>query len=159
MPQSIDNFLCTDLVTIEADASLAALEARLDRPIDYGVPVVTAGGRLRGVINPTDILRASMQLGTRARHIPASEFCHRVRACLSSNSSLRRAQRLILTRDLDSLLVLDTARRVVGIIFRSDLERHGLVPNRNSRWRRPMRHPDTAHHDSDRELFIEDQRD
>lgn len=155
MPHSLAEFVCTDLVVIGADDSLATLEARLDRPVDYGVPVIGECGYLHGVIHPTDILRISMQLGSRARTLRASEFCHRVRGCLSNDTSLRRARRMLLTRDLDSLLIIDSMRRVVGILFRRDLERDGLLPRRITHWRRPMRHPDVARHDGTRQLFSE----
>ena len=155
MRHSISEFVCTDLVTIGADDSLATLESRLDRPVDYGVPVVGEQGQLHGIIHPTDVLRISMQLGSRARNLPASEFCHRVRGCLPTDTSMRRARRMLLTRDLDSLLVIDDRRRVVGILYRRDLEIDGLLPARIARWRRPMCHPDSSRHDSARRLFTD----
>lgn len=157
MHRSISQFLHTDLIVIEADASLGSLEARLDRPVDYGVPVVGAGGQLRGVITPTDLLRVNIQAGASAQDMPARSVCRRIRASLTPDASLRRAQRLMLTRDLDSILVMDSARHLVGMIFRCDLEQLGLLPARSVRWRRPTQAPSGRRSTETRRSLYKDQ--
>lgn len=155
MGRSLAEFVCTDLVTIEEDASIATLETRLDRPVDYGVPVVGRQGRLCGVVAPIDLLRLGMQVGSEAQEWQVNSVCRRNCRQVSEQVNLRRVRRLMLTRDLDSLLVTDSSRRLVGIVFRADLERCGLLPRRVANWRRPLSPPRSTAAKPERRLFAE----
>lgn len=141
MPHHLDDFICPDVLTIDVDDSLKTLFAGMAQPVDHGIPVVNDDGCVSGVIMPQDLLRLHLQNGSRADEMPAHAVCRRTRVLLSINASLRRARRLFLTRDLDSLLVIDRCRRLAGIIFRVDLERTGLLPERRFRWRQPLSRP------------------
>ncbi|MEA2488311.1 MAG: chloride channel protein family [Acidobacteriota bacterium] len=106
-----------EVVTVRADASIEALRAL--SATHQGFPVIDADGTLLGVVTRRDFLDPP------AGAVRAADLVTRPPAVVFDDNTLREAADLMVREDVGRLPVVtrDHARRVVGILTRSDLLR------------------------------------
>lgn len=106
------------VITVHADDSCRrAVQLFLDNAVDV-LPVVSDGKRLVGIISQTDLIFKS-NLHRRVREVATMEV-----VSVPENCTIDKAIRLLQTRKLRSIPVVDPRHRVVGIIGRRDILGH-----------------------------------
>jgi CBS domain-containing protein len=136
----IAEIMTTDVTTIGPSASLKeAAELMLERRIS-GLPVVSPGGEVLGVISETDILfkertREVRKQGLLTRRALADEESLKLTArtvgaamtmpalTIGADRPVSEAATMMLERHVNRLPVVDTELRLVGLVTRSDLVR------------------------------------
>jgi CBS domain-containing protein len=119
----VEGVMSRQIVFIIEGVPMAEAQA-LAMQYDYNAfPVVTADGRLVGVLTKGDILRAA-RAGLRdaaAWQAPVSRFMARGVLALRPADSLETAVDHLVESGLRSLPVIDGESRVVGMVSRNDL--------------------------------------
>jgi CBS domain-containing protein len=119
----VEEVMSRRIVFIIEGVPMAEAQA-LAMQYDYNAfPVVTANGRLVGVLTKGDILRAARD-GLRNRAVwqaPVSRFMARGVLALRPGDSLETAVDHLVDSGLRSLPVIDADSRVVGVVSRNDL--------------------------------------
>jgi CBS domain-containing protein/RimJ/RimL family protein N-acetyltransferase len=106
------------VITVRAgDSCRQAVQLFLDNAVDV-LPVVSDANKLLGIISQTDLIFKS-NLHRRVCEVATMEV-----VSLHENCTLDKAIRLLQTRKLRSLPVVDARHRVVGIIGRRDILAH-----------------------------------
>jgi CBS domain-containing protein len=115
-----------DVRTISPDATVAELvQAMADSRVS-GLPVVTPGGRVVGVVSATDVLQAGAeQDDARARqvlfeHRTVSDLMTRDPYVIQPDADVREAAKHMLYADVRRLFVEDQGR-LVGVISQTDI--------------------------------------
>jgi CBS domain-containing protein len=139
MPTIVKDVMSTHPVSVPETASFKELAARFRQ---YGVsafPVVDGGGRIVGVVSAADLLakeafddgddglrglitsivhRKALQ---KAGAVTAADLMTSPAVTIAPDDTVEHAARLMYTRRLRRLPVIDAASRVVGIISRTDV--------------------------------------
>ena len=113
----------TEPVVLDAGESLDSASERLWRARLHGAPVVTAGGRLAGVLSVHD-LQSAGQAGLPGS-TPVGEVATREPLTAFPDDSLADALRQMGARDVARLPVVarDDPGRLVGVLYRTDVAR------------------------------------
>jgi len=102
----------------ETDSALSGLKVLVQNEIS-GAPVVSADGRLVGIVTEFDLLLAINHVG---EHVPISRIMTRDILFVEPDAELEEARRLILDRQFRRLPVV-SENKLVGIIARRDILR------------------------------------
>jgi CBS domain-containing protein len=118
----VRDLMTTGVASIDGDDSLSSA-ARMMWECDCGVIPVTRGGRVLGVITDRDICMASW-----IRNQPLSELCvsdsmSRELFSCSPDDNVSVAERLMQSRQIRRLPVIDKAGHLVGILSLADIVR------------------------------------
>lgn len=120
----VGNLMTVDPVVIDADAPASEAERLLKTYRVTGLPVVT-NGAATGVISQTDLVvaRSSALISgnwerTRVRHLMTAPA-----ATIRAGTSLQRAARLMVTRHIHRLVVIEDEDVPIGILSSLDLLR------------------------------------
>lgn len=115
-----------DVKTIEADAPVTELVQMLADYHVSGLPVVTTGGRLVGVVSATDVLRANADeddAEARARmfdEMTVRDLMTRDPHVIALDADVREAAQTMLYADVRRLFVKD-GDSLVGVISQTDI--------------------------------------
>jgi len=112
-----DAMNCSVITVHAEDSCRQAVQVFLDNAVDV-LPVVGDGKKLLGIISQTDLIFKS-NLHRRVCEVATMEV-----VSLHENCTLDKAIRLLQTRKLRSIPVVDARHRVVGIIGRRDILAH-----------------------------------
>ncbi len=111
-------------ITITPDATLGEAQALMTQNHISGIPVVTADGKLVGILTNRDV-RFADNPGQPVRELMTSENL----ATVSEGVSQEEAQRLLHQRRIEKLLVVDDAYLCIGLITVKDIEKAVLNPD------------------------------
>ncbi|HSN78599.1 MAG TPA: DUF190 domain-containing protein [Anaerolineae bacterium] len=136
----VADMMHTDVVTVKADESVAsAIQIMTERNIKR-LPVVDGAGRLIGMVSRVDVLRAMAQpqvgeLPQRAaspgQHVTVSEIMTSEVPTVSADMPLNNVVDLLLGAAQRRVVVVDSQRRVLGIITDGDLIRRASAGERS----------------------------
>ena len=84
----------------------------------HHLPVVE-GDRVLGIVAERDLLLAAANFGS--AEVPVGEIMRGSAVCVSENSDLKQAARLLVVNHIGSLPVLNTRKVLVGIITETDI--------------------------------------
>lgn len=135
----IRDVMTTDVLTVESDTSLKEVAAALAEHHISGVPVMSASGRLLGVVSEGDILMKEVPVerrGVLARLLhphtahdiaklgarTAGQAMTSPAITIDPDASLPEAAKLMVTRQINRLPVVENGQ-LVGIVTRADLVR------------------------------------
>ncbi|MES2989707.1 MAG: IMP dehydrogenase [Pseudomonadota bacterium] len=111
-------------ITMAPSGTLADARALMQRHKISGIPVVEEGGKLVGILTNRDV-RFAENPGQ-----PVSELMtHDNLATVSTGVGKEEARRLLHSRRIEKLLVVDEAYRCVGLITVKDIEKAVNYPN------------------------------
>ncbi|MBB4097678.1 IMP dehydrogenase [Sphingomonas kyeonggiensis] len=111
-------------ITIAPNGTLAEARALMAQHKISGVPVVEASGKLAGILTNRDV-RFAERLDQPVAELMTHENLVTVRAGVSSEE----ARRLLHSRRIEKLLVVDDAYRCVGLITVKDIEKAVNYPS------------------------------
>jgi H+/Cl- antiporter ClcA/CBS domain-containing protein len=116
----VRDFASRNVLTLNADDTLGGARTWLETDVrgaaHHGFPVIDGEGRALGVLTRRDLLDPS-----RPADAPLRSLLHRPLAVALEGNSLREAADHMVREGVGRLLILDGARRVAGILTRSDL--------------------------------------
>ena len=116
--------MVVDPITIRPDATLGEARAMMEASRISGIPVVEKDGRLVGILTNRDV-RFAANPGQ-----PVSELMTRDNlATVRPGASQDEARRLLHSRRIEKLLVVDDDYRCVGLITVKDMEKAVSFPN------------------------------
>jgi len=126
MHACVRDVMTTAVIAARADMSCADLAAMLREHRVSGFPVVDDEGIVVGVVSESDLLaRQAGRKPHRKRHAAAEPVAADVMswppATIGPDETVRHAARLMYTRRLRRLPVVDHRGRLLGIVTRSDL--------------------------------------
>ena len=84
----------------------------------HHLPVVE-GDRVVGIVAERDLLLAAANFGS--AEVPVAEIMHGSPVCVSENADLKQAARLLVSKHIGSLPVLNNRKALVGIITETDI--------------------------------------
>jgi IMP dehydrogenase len=111
-------------ITIRPDQTLADARALMERHNISGIPVTEAGGRLVGILTNRDV-----RFAENPRQPVAELMTHENLVTVGPGVSQEEARRLLHQRRIEKLLVVDDARRCIGLITVKDIEKAVAYPN------------------------------
>jgi CBS domain-containing protein len=120
---SVETVMTRRVVLILEDIPMSEVRA-IAVQYDYnGFPIVTREGRLVGMITKGDLLRVTLAAFTDPGvwGQPVSTWMAHGVLALRAGDSLRTAAEHMVTTGLRSLPVIDSDRRVIGVLSRNDL--------------------------------------
>lgn len=129
---TVGDMMSTDLFTALPDDSIQTLKDVMDWRSIRHVPIVDDGGRLLGLVSQRDILRISVsalagidrQEAERLyRGIPLAEVMGRNVKTVRADATLAEAASLMVEHKFGCLPVVDSDRKLVGILTESDFVR------------------------------------
>ena len=122
----VKDVMTTEVIAARADASWADLAAVLHEHRISGFPVVDGEGVVVGVVSESDLL--ARQASARARRkqadparLTAADLMSWPPATIGPDETVRHAARLMYSRKLRRLPVVDHRGRLLGIVTRADL--------------------------------------
>jgi IMP dehydrogenase len=111
-------------ITIHPDATLGEAQALMQLHRISGIPVVDAGGRLVGILTNRDVRFAENPLQP-VRELMTTENL----ATVPLGTGQEEARRLLHSRRIEKLLVVDDAFHCIGLITVKDIEKAVNYPN------------------------------
>jgi CBS domain-containing protein len=127
----VGDLMTRDVGTCLASDSLNDV-ARIMWERDCGcVPVVDEGGTVVGMITDRDVCMAAYTQGRRLMYMTVGSAVSKHVVTIGESESLQRAEELMRDAQVRRLPVVDSARRLVGLLSLSDLARH--VPEHGNR--------------------------
>jgi CBS domain-containing protein len=124
----VEKLMTRNVASCRADESLAAA-ARLMWDCDCGaLPVVSAEGHVIGMITDRDICMATWMESRPPSAIPVAQAMSREVYTCTPGQSITAAERLMRSRQVRRLPVVDGERRLVGILSLADLVRESERP-------------------------------
>ena len=111
-------------ITIAPDATLAQAQALMAQHRISGIPVVEADGRLVGILTNRDVRFAGNPRQPVAELMTRDDL-----AVVPADVGQDDARRLLHSRRIEKLLVVDEAYRCVGLITVKDMEKAVTYPN------------------------------
>ena len=84
----------------------------------HHLPVVD-GERLVGIVAERDLLLAAANFGS--SEVPVGEIMRGPAICVSESADLKQAARLLVTKHIGSLPVIDSRKQLVGMITETDI--------------------------------------
>jgi IMP dehydrogenase len=111
-------------ITIPPEATLGEARALMEANRISGIPVVEAGGKLVGIVTNRDV-RFADNPKQPVRELMTHENLATVRAGVSQDE----ARRLLHSRRIEKLLVVDEAFRCIGLVTVKDMERAVTYPD------------------------------
>jgi IMP dehydrogenase len=111
-------------ITIHPDATLGEAQALMQLHRISGIPVVDAGGRLVGILTNRDVRFAENPLQP-VRELMTTENL----ATVPHGPGQEQARRLLHSRRIEKLLVVDDAFHCIGLITVKDIEKAVNYPN------------------------------
>ena len=133
---NVGELMTRDVRTCTASDSLNDT-ARIMWEGDCGcVPVVEKDGTVVGMITDRDICMAAYTQGRCLTHMTVGDVASKNVVTIGQDESLRRAEELMRDAQVRRLPVVDSARRLVGLLSLADLARR--VPDLSDRARGPL---------------------
>jgi CBS domain-containing protein len=122
----VKDVMTAEVIAVGPDASYADLAAMLRKHRISGFPVVDGEGIVVGVVSESDLLAsqaASRPLKKRASAtgLTAADLMTRPPVTIGPDEQVRRAARLMYSRKVRRLPVVDHRGRLVGILTRADV--------------------------------------
>jgi IMP dehydrogenase len=111
-------------ITISPDATLGQAQAIMAANRISGIPVVEASGKLVGIVTNRDV-----RFATNPNQPVRELMTHENLATVPLGTSGDEARRLLHARRIEKLLVVDDARRCIGLITVKDIEKAVTFPN------------------------------
>jgi IMP dehydrogenase len=111
-------------ITISPDATLGEARALMEANRISGIPVVEAGGKLVGIVTNRDV-RFADNPKQPVRELMTHENLATVKAGVSQDE----ARRLLHSRRIEKLLVVDDKFRCIGLVTVKDMERAVTYPD------------------------------
>ncbi len=111
-------------ITIEPDATLGEAQALMTQNRISGIPVVDKAGKLCGILTNRDV-RFADNPAQPVRELMTAENL----ATVSEGVTQEEARRILHTRRIEKLLVVDAAYNCVGLITVKDIEKAVLNPD------------------------------
>ncbi|MDF2382347.1 IMP dehydrogenase [Nostoc ellipsosporum NOK] len=105
-------------ITIAPDGTLAEARALMAQHKISGVPVVEASGRLAGILTNRDV-----RFAERPDQLVSELMTHENLVTVRAGVAQEEARRLLHSRRIEKLLVVDDAYRCVGLITVKDIEK------------------------------------
>ena len=120
---TVGEVMQTDYATVNDTDSLTAAAEVFARTRHHGLPVVTAGGELAGIVTIQDLDRAQTEHAGEA--LTVGQICTRDLLVAYPDESIGAALRRMGARDVGRLPVVarDNARQLLGMLRRTDLVR------------------------------------
>lgn len=118
---TVADVMTRELVTVEAETPFKAC-ADLMRIHRVSALPVMSSGRLIGIVSESDLMRTVTDGGRRAA-VAARDVMTRDVVTVAQNATVAAAARLMFERGVKRLPVLDSARRLVGIVSTQDVLR------------------------------------
>lgn len=88
------------------------------------VPVIDEAGDVIGLLTDRDALMCALRLGKRLADVPVAEACSRTVICCEAEDTLERAEMLMRVNHVRRLPVVESRRRLSGVVSLTDLARH-----------------------------------
>jgi len=117
----VKDIMTQPVFTLPPDLSLQDAAAALSRKGIHGAPVLDESGKMVGVISLRDVEKAALH---NLLHAPASGFMAHKVVTIEPDAPLITARKLISSRDIGRLPVVEDGR-LVGIISRADILKNG----------------------------------
>ena len=111
-------------ITIAPNGTLAEARALMARHKISGVPVVEASGKLAGILTNRDV-----RFAERPDQLVSELMTHENLVTVRAGVAQEEARRLLHSRRIEKLLVVDDAYRCVGLITVKDIEKAVNYPN------------------------------
>jgi CBS domain-containing protein len=128
----VENLMTKIVASCREDMPLSAA-AKLMWDCDCGsVPVVSSDGRVIGMITDRDICMAAWMQNRPLSAIPVWEAMSREVYACTPDESVASAERLMCSRQVRRLPVVDEERRLVGMLSLADLVRHAQRRDRKA---------------------------
>jgi CBS domain-containing protein len=128
MKVKVEKLMTRNVACCRVDESLAAA-AKLMWDCDCGaVPVVGTDGRVVGMITDRDICMATWMQSRSPSAIPVAEAMSREVYTCTPSQTVTAAERLMCSRQIRRIPVVDAERRPVGILSLADLVREAERP-------------------------------
>lgn len=123
--RTVGEAMTPDPISILETASLAEAATILDARKITGLPVVSPGGSLVGVLSQTDLVRAraNSHLVSSWPGLAVGQLMTKPALTISATASLEEAARVMEERHVHRLVVTDDTATPIGIISTSDLVR------------------------------------
>jgi IMP dehydrogenase len=111
-------------ITIRPDQSLADARALMERHNISGIPVTQADGRLVGILTNRDV-----RFAENPRQLVSELMTHENLVTVGPGVSQDEARRQLHQHRIEKLLVVDEARRCIGLITVKDIEKAVAYPD------------------------------
>ena len=111
-------------ITITPDATLGEAQALMTQNRISGIPVVDSAGKLRGILTNRDV-RFAANPAQPVRELMTADNL----ATVSEGVTQEEARRILHTRRIEKLLVVDASYKCVGLITVKDIEKAVLNPD------------------------------
>ena len=111
-------------ITIRPDQSLAEARALMERHAISGIPVTEADGRLVGILTNRDV-----RFAENPRQRVSELMTHENLVTVGPGVSQEEARRALHQHRIEKLLVVDEARRCIGLITVKDIEKAVAYPD------------------------------
>ena len=136
MKSMVRDVMTSRVVAVRSDASFKEMVAKMRESRISAFPVVDGYGRVIGVVSEADFLNKEAEQAdiqgvlasllyfrshAKATGVTAGELMTSPAVTVGADDTVERAARLMYTRGLKRLLVVDAAGRLAGIISRTDV--------------------------------------
>jgi CBS domain-containing protein len=119
----VEDLMTRNVASVRSDQSLA-VAARLMWDCDCGaLPVVDADAKVVGVITDRDICMATWSRGLAPGEIRAREVMSENLVTCQPRDAIARAEQVMRTKQIRRLPVVDSERRLLGILSLADIAR------------------------------------
>lgn len=121
MAWNVGDVMTREVVTVGPDTPLKVCADLLRIHQVSGLPVVSQN-RIAGIVTDADLMRVVTD-GASSRRLVAADVMTRELATVSQATTIAGAARLMFEKNVKRLPVVDSSRRLVGIVSRSDVLR------------------------------------
>lgn len=120
----VKDVMSDEVLTARPDETLEQAVARMRDRACGCVPVTDAGDRVIGILTDRDALMAALRAGKPLAEVPVAGAYSAPAVCCDAADSLERAETLMRVNHVRRLPVVDSDRRLVGILSLTDLARN-----------------------------------
>jgi acetoin utilization protein AcuB len=120
MAKTVRDFMTTRVATVGPDTRLDSIVRAFSRHPFHHLPVVDGAGAVVGIVSDRDLMRACTG-GKFDEDKPASSIMTTLLACIEPDATVQDAAKRLMKLGVNSLLILESGKKLRGIITSRDL--------------------------------------